>query len=72
MSVEHSVEWLARKTEILVENLLQFHFVHHKYHATWPGRGGKPATTYFSYVAAKSHVTWPGMKSGPPPLEVVH
>jgi hypothetical protein len=37
MNVEQSVEWeLAKETEILRENLLQRHFVHHKSHMTWP------------------------------------
>jgi hypothetical protein len=30
MSVEQSVEWLAGETEVLGENLPQFHFVHNK------------------------------------------
>jgi hypothetical protein len=35
MSVEQSVEWeLAGETELLGENLLQRHFVHHKSHMT--------------------------------------
>jgi hypothetical protein len=32
MSVEQSVELVARETEVLGENLLQFHFVHLKSH----------------------------------------
>jgi hypothetical protein len=36
MIVVQSMEWeLARKTELLVENLPQYHFVHHKFHLTW-------------------------------------
>jgi hypothetical protein len=27
---------LAGETELLRENLLQCHFVHHKFHMTWP------------------------------------
>jgi hypothetical protein len=54
MSVEQSVEWeLARKTEVLGENLSQFHFVHQE--RTWPDlgsnpgrRGGKPVTNRLS------------------------
>jgi hypothetical protein len=38
MSVEQLVEWeLAGETEVLGENLLQRHFVHHKSYMTWPG-----------------------------------
>jgi hypothetical protein len=35
--VEQSVEWFARKIEILGEHLLQYHFAHHKSHITWSG-----------------------------------
>jgi hypothetical protein len=36
--VEHLVEWrLAGETEVLGENLLRRHFVHHKSHMTRPG-----------------------------------
>jgi hypothetical protein len=36
--VEQFVEWrLAGTTEVLWENLLQCHFVHHKSHMTWSG-----------------------------------
>jgi hypothetical protein len=37
LSVEQSVEWLAEESEVLLENLPQYHSVHHKSHTTWPG-----------------------------------
>jgi hypothetical protein len=55
MSVKQTVEWeLAGETEVLGENLLQYHFVHHKSHVTWLGsnlgrRGWKPATSRLNY-----------------------
>jgi hypothetical protein len=59
MMMEKLVEWmvLAGETEVLGENLLRRHFVHHKFHLPDPGatpdrRGGKPATNLFSYGAA--------------------
>jgi hypothetical protein len=36
MSVKQSGEWLAGETEKLGDNLLQYRFVHHKSHITWP------------------------------------
>jgi hypothetical protein len=48
MMLEKSVEWLARETKVLGENLPQCRFVHHKPHMcpyANPGRrGGKPAS----------------------------
>jgi hypothetical protein len=38
MSMEYLVEWeLAGETEVLIENLLQLRFVHHKSHMIWRG-----------------------------------
>jgi hypothetical protein len=57
MRMENLVEWwLARKTEVLGENLLSA-TVHHKSHMSWPDmnpgrRGGKPATNRLSYGTA--------------------
>jgi hypothetical protein len=51
MMMEKLVECLVVETEVLGENLLQCHFVHHKPHML-PRRepGGKPATNCLSYV----------------------
>jgi hypothetical protein len=58
--MEKLVEWtvLAGETEVLGENLLRRHFVHHKFHLPDPGanpgrRGGNPATNRLSYGAAR-------------------
>jgi hypothetical protein len=38
MNMEQLVEWeLAGETEVLGENLSQCHFLHQKFHITWPG-----------------------------------
>jgi hypothetical protein len=38
MNVKQSVEWeWTGETEVLGENLSQWHFIHHKFHMTWPG-----------------------------------
>jgi hypothetical protein len=38
MNVEQLVEWeLAEKTEVLGENLPQWHFIDYIFHITWPG-----------------------------------
>jgi hypothetical protein len=48
--MENLMEWeLESEAEVLGGNLPQFHFLHHKYHMTWPGietgcHGEKPAT----------------------------
>jgi hypothetical protein len=41
MMMEKLVEWLARETEVLGENLPQYRFVHHKSHML-PGREPGP------------------------------
>jgi hypothetical protein len=43
MNVEQSMEWeLAGETEVLGENLLQYHIVHYKSYMTWPGLEPRP------------------------------
>jgi hypothetical protein len=63
INVVQSVEWeLAGETEVLGENVYQWHFVDHKSHMTWPGlepsrRVGKPATNRLSYGKACVQLT---------------
>jgi hypothetical protein len=47
----------ARETEVLGENMPQYHYAHHKSHMMWPGAnpsrcGGKAATNRLSYGTA--------------------
>jgi hypothetical protein len=62
MRMENLVErWLARETEVLGENLPQWHFVYHKSHMTWPDantdhHGGKPTTNRLSYSVTGMYV----------------
>jgi hypothetical protein len=64
MRMEKLVEWwLARETEVLGESLPQYHFVHHKFHMSWPvanrgRRGGKPATNRLSYGTARFQIKY--------------
>jgi hypothetical protein len=43
MNAEQMVESeLPRETEVLGKNPPKFHFVHHKFHMTWPGAESRP------------------------------
>jgi hypothetical protein len=43
MNVEQSVEWkLLGETEVVGENMPQWHFVHHKSHMAWPELESQP------------------------------
>jgi hypothetical protein len=53
MMMEKLVEWLARETEVLEENLPQCRFVHHKPHML-PRRGGKPASNRWATARPKT------------------
>jgi hypothetical protein len=58
MMMEKLVEWLEGETEVLGENLLQCHFVHHKPHMLPRREPGlprwKPATNCLSYSTANT------------------
>jgi hypothetical protein len=53
--VEESVKWLAGETEVLGENLLHYHFVHHKSHIS-PGL--EPGTNRLSYGTPYSAIKY--------------
>jgi hypothetical protein len=54
MSMELLAELeLAGETEVLGGNLPQYHFIHHKFHMTWPMiEPGQPATNRLGYNTA--------------------
>jgi hypothetical protein len=54
MIMDTLLEWeLAGQTQVLRENVIQYHFVPYKSHIPWPGRrGGKSKTNSLSYDTA--------------------
>jgi hypothetical protein len=67
MSVEQSVEWLTRETEILGEYLPQWSFVHHKSHMTWPMlKPGPPHFTVLLIAQSVRKIYFWDAKSFPP------
>jgi hypothetical protein len=77
MSVEQSVEFLARETEVLGEDVPQCGFVHHKSHMTAGSnsgrRGGEAATNRLSHSTASQQLpscnsSFPEIKANSFPL----
>jgi hypothetical protein len=66
ISVGQSVEWVAGETEVLGENLPQYHFVHHKSHMTWHNPGSSPGqkSSYISIIIM-DHRHWSHLPTFP-------
>jgi hypothetical protein len=78
MMMKRLVEWtvFGRKTEVLGENLLRRHFVHHKSHLPDPGsnsgrRGGRPATNRLIYGTAANLNLAPEIQNTPNVCEIM-